>query len=210
MRIFIALAALLLSSTISIAQPAQVIPCVGSSTSCVPVAPASPLPVTGSTNVPTYSAATVALANTGAGDVYCIRGSATKVVKVKGIRVSAIATTGIVGDVQIILRSTAATGGTSTAPTLVAADQQNAAATGAVAAYTVSPTPGTAIGPIRARKIAVGTQGNSVTISEGLFQFSPYWDQPIILRGITQFACVNVSAFGAGASFDIDHEQTEE
>jgi hypothetical protein len=166
--------------------------------------------VTGNTNIPTYSAATVALANTGAGDLYCITGSATKIVKIKGIRISAVATAAIVGDVSVVLRSAANTGGTATAPAVVKMDQSNAAGTATVAAYTVSPTPGAAIGTVRARKMAVSTAGNAATSSEGLFQFSVYWDQPLTLRGTSQLACVVASAFGAGASFDIDHEHTEE
>lgn len=169
-----------------------------------------PTVVTGSTQVPTYSAAVIALSNTAASDLYCVGGSATKVVKIKGIRISGVATAAIVGDVSIVLRSAANSGGGAAPLALVAMDQLNPAATATVTTFTSAPTLGTAIGPIRSRKIAVSTQGNSAVISEGLFQFSVYWDQPVTLRGTREFACVHVSAFGAGASWDIDHEHTEE
>lgn len=170
----------------------------------------APFPVTGESTIPTYSASNGDIANTGAGDIYTITGSDTKTVKVKGVRISATATSAAVVNASIILRSSAASGGTSSTLTVVKHDQDNPAATAVVRSYTVSPTPGTAIGTIRSRKVAVGTQGNSATISEALFQFSVYWDQPIVLRGSGQSLCVNVSAAGSGASWCVDHEHTEE
>ena len=184
--------------------------CYGTPPTCTIVSPTTPLPVTGNSNIPTYGAGSTNIANTGAGDVYCIGGSTTKIVRIKGIRVSATASTAAVVSASVVLRSSADSGGTSSALTVVKSDQNNPDATATVTAYSVSPTPGTAIGTIRVRKIAVGTQGNSATISESLFQFTPYWDQPIVLRGTSQFACVNVSAAGTGASWAIDHEHTEQ
>jgi len=70
-----------------------------------------PAVVTGSTQIPTYSAAVVSLSNPAASDLYCVGGSATKTVKIKGIRVSAVASAAIVGDVSIILRMAANSGG---------------------------------------------------------------------------------------------------
>lgn len=168
------------------------------------------LVVNGNTNVLTYGSAVTGLANTGAGDVYCIRGSATKLVKIKGIRVSATATASAVIDATIVLRSAAGTGGTSTSPGIIPHDSTNPASTSLVTAYSVSPTPGTAIGTIRTQKISVGTAGNTAFAGLALYQFTTYWDQPLILRGTTQYACVNFTAAGAGASINIDHEHTEE
>lgn len=169
-----------------------------------------PAVVTGNTNVPTYASAAIGIANTGAGDIYCIAGSATKVVKIKGIRVSATATSTIVIDANVVLRSALDTGGTSTAITVVPQDTSNPAATATVTSYSVSPTPGAAIGTLRSQKLAVGTAGNSANAGLALYQFSVYWDQPLILRGAAQNACINVSAAGTGATFDVDHEHTEE
>ena len=211
MRVFFAIILLWLASSAALAQPAiSSRTCFGDPPTCSPVTATNPLPVTGQSNIASYGAAVVGLANAAAGDIYCITGSATKTVRIKGIRVSAVATAAIVGDVSVVLRSAANTGGTSSAPTVVKHDQNNPAATATVAAYTVSPTPGAAIGTLRSRKMSVSTSGNNATSSEALFQFSVYWDQPVVLRGTTQLACVVVSAFGAGASFDVDHEHTEE
>lgn len=177
---------------------------------CNPISSTSPMFVIGNSAVPTYSSAVVNQAYTVAGDIYCIIGSDTKTVEVKGIRVTGVATAAIVGDVSIILRGSLDTGGGLASVPVVKMDQNNPAGTATVNSFTSAPTPGTAIGTVRSRKLAFGTQGNSATTSEGLFQFSVYWDQAIVLHGSTQAACVNVSAFGAGASFDIDHEHTEE
>lgn len=171
----------------------------------------APPAVTGNTPIPTYSASIAGLANTGTGDLYCISGSATKTVKVKGIRVSAIATAAITISASIVKRNTAASGGTSTTPTIVPSDSLNAAGTAVVRAYTVSPTPGALVGQIRSEKLSVGTQGSNNNSDTALFQFSVYWDQPQVLRGVAESLCVTAPiAAGAGASFDIDHEHTEE
>lgn len=205
--------ALALLPTLALAQSNQRNPCFGTGSigNCIPVTTSNPLPISGVSSIATYSAAVISLANTGAGDIYCINASATKTVKIKGIRVSAIATASIVGDISITLRSTLDTNGGLASVAVVAMDQTNPIGTATVNSFTSTPTTGTSIGVIRSRKIAVSTAGNAATTSEGLFQFSVYYDQPIVLqKGSTQQACVTTSAFGAGATWDIDHEHTEE
>jgi hypothetical protein len=153
---------------------------------------------------PTYVAVgTSALAT--AGDVFCIRGSATRNVRIHKIGVSATATSAAVATVSIVLRSTANTG-TSTPITLVALDQVNPAATAVAVSYDTAPTLGTTIGSVRAAKLAVGTTGNSNTVGFYLFVFEP---SPILLRGVLQSACVNLTAVGAGASIVIETEHQE-
>lgn len=178
-------------------------------------APGSGIPpgiVTGNTNVPTYSAAATNIANAATGDVYCIQGSATKTVKVKGVRIAATATAKAVVDVTLVKRSTLDTGGTAATLTLVPHDSMNAAGTAVVKSYSVSPTPGTAVGTFRNDKLGVGTTGNDSAHDQQLFQFSVYWDQPVVLRGVNQSVCVNfpTAGVGAGASINVDHEHTEE
>lgn len=211
MRILIAIFSLLLSTVCAFSQAQQVIPCVGSSAACAPVTAAAPLPTTGNTDIPTYSGSVTGIANTGTGDVYCIQGSATKIVKVKGVRVSAVATAAITIPAVLIRRSTLDSGGTSAAVTLVPSDSLNAAGTAVVKSYSVSPTPGTAVGQIRTEKLAIGTQGSANSSDTALFQFTVYWNQPQVLRGVNESLCVSLPvAAGAGASLDIDHEHTEE
>lgn len=173
-------------------------------------APTTPLPITGVTNIPTYAAANASIANTGAGDVFCIQGSSVKTVKVKRFRVSAIANSAIVVDTILYKRSAIDTGGTPLTETAVPLDSLNAAASALVKSYSASPLTGTTVGPIRARHIAAGTQGNTATVTEALYDFASYYDQPLVLRGATQAACVNVGALGTGGNWAIDVEWTEE
>jgi hypothetical protein len=176
----------------------------------IAVSGTNPLTITGDTNTPTYAAANQSIANTGAGDLFCIAGSGTKTIYIKRLRVSATATSAIVVAVSLIKRSTLDTGGTSANETEVPLDSTNAAPTATVVSYTVSPTAGTAVGAVRSRKIAVGVQGNTATTSEALFDFANYFDQPLVLRGTTQNACVNGTAAGSGGSWAIDAEWTEQ
>ena len=169
-----------------------------------------PMPVTGTTDIPTYSGGTGGLGNTGAGDVYCVTGSPTKIVRVKSMRISAIANAATVVDVIIFKRSTAAAGGTPVAVTATPHDSNNAAPTASITAYSVSPTPGATVGAVRGAKLAVGTQGNANTIGDETFHFDDHYDQAIVLRGTSQSVCINVTALGAGASIDIGSEHTEE
>lgn len=202
---------LLLSLPLSAAHGQQaVLPYYTSGPSHVAVTPGSPMPVTGATNVPSYAAGNVGIANTGAGDILCIAGSATKTIYVKRIRVSGIATAAIVVDTSVIKRSTLGTGGTSATETAVPLDSNNAAATATVKSYSVSPTAGTAVGTVRARHQAIGVQGNTATTAESLFDFAEYYDQPLTLRGAAQNACINVGAAGAGGSWAADVEWTEQ
>jgi hypothetical protein len=140
-----------------------------------------------------------------AGDAYCIQGSSNKNIRITKIGISAVATAAIVVQASVILRSTADTGA-GNAITAVTYDTTNPAATAVIKSYDTAPTPGTAIGTVRGVKLAVGTPGNTITIGSTLFQFTP---SPLLLRGTSQFACVNFSAVGAGASIVVESEHQE-
>ncbi len=166
--------------------------------------------VTGSTNVPSYSAAVHNLSNSSAGDIFCISGSSSKVIKVKGVRVSAIASAGVNSAVSIIRRSTLNTGGSATPITVVPNDTNNPAATAVVTAYATAPTLGTQVGIVRSQKLPIGTTSStSIAPTPALFQFSIYWDQPMTLRGVNQALCVDVDST-AGGNWEIDEEHSEE
>ena len=172
-----------------------------------PLSTSNPMPTREVVTDPqTYGAAVIDLANTEASDIYCITGSATKTIKVHKINVSAIATTPIIQDVYIVLRSTLDTGGGLSSVSVIKMDQNNNAATAVVNSFTSAPTAGTSIGTVRSRKLAVGDQGQ--TRASDLAQF--VFDNPIVLRGAAQAACVHVESFGSGSSFDVDHQHTEE
>jgi hypothetical protein len=208
-KILLALALLMLP-TLALAQNAARNPCYSvNGVGCNPVGTNTPFPVTGSSNVPSYSASVNAFANSSAGDVYCINGSATKTIKVKGIRISALASAAIADDIAVIKRSTANSGGTPTTITPVPNDSLNAAATATVKAFATAPTPGTSVGQVRSQVITIPTTAAAVSPVLALFQFTPYWDQPIVLHGVAEGICVNVPST-AGGQWSIDSEFTEE
>ena len=161
------------------------------------------------TNIPTYGAGDVNIANIGAGDIFCIYGSATKTIAISRVHITATATSAIVVNEAVIKRSSVASGGTPVAETAVPLDSNNIAATATVTGYTVSPTPGTTVGTVVAHKLAIGVQGNTAAASEAAHDFGYLSDQPIILHGVAQGLCVNSSAAGAGASWAVNIRWTE-
>lgn len=180
------------------------------SASCTPYGSAYPQVITGNTNINTYSAAIHNFGNSSAGDIFCIAGSATKIVKVKGVRVSAIASQAVNSSISIIRRSTLNSGGTPSSVTIVPNDTNNPASTATVTAYATAPTPGTQVGIVRSQKLSIATATTTAfAANPALFQFSVYWDQPLILRGVNQNICVDVDAT-AGGTWEVDEEHTEE
>jgi hypothetical protein len=169
---------------------------------------------------PTFHAAIVGLALplSGVMDALCIQGSAglNKVVRVKRIEISGTDTTAQSAGMSLVLRSVADTGGTSTVLTNVPSDQNTVAGapvvgTATVRAYTVAPTPGTAIGPVRAAQLALPT-ATTVPNIPIVWTFDPsQFQQEIVLRGAAQSACLNFpGAFTtAGPTVDMSFEWTE-
>jgi hypothetical protein len=143
-------------------------------------------------------------------DIFTIIGSATKTVRITRLRISGIKTTaGAAVDIQLIKRSTADTGGTSTAPTIVPYDSANAAATAVVAAYTANPTLGTAVGTLIVDSIFVPLATASGTAMDYIFGNRP--SQAIVLRGVAQQLAVNLNGVTVGGgAFDIWCEFSEE
>jgi hypothetical protein len=144
-------------------------------------------------------------------DIFTITGSATKVVRVTKIVISGAATTA--GDLNplIIRRSAADTGGTSTAPALLARDTLNTAATAVLALYTVSPTGlGTVVGTVDSCRLflQVVTAGPPDVCG---FTYGINDDQLMTLRGPTDILAVNFAGatLPSGATVDIDVELTE-
>ena len=142
-----------------------------------------------------------------AGDIYCVQGSASQNIQITKIGVSAIATAANTVNVSVIVRSSADTGGTPSNVSIESYDQTNPAATAVATSYATAPTLGNVIGTVRSANVVVGAKGSSTaSIGEILFRFEP---SPLLLRGTSQFACINVSAVGAGASISVFHEHIE-
>lgn len=159
----------------------------------------------------TYSAATGAfVAANLATDIAVITGSASKTVRVFGVRITGTQTTGGIVNVFLIKRSADNTGGTSAAITPVPHDSSNAAATAVVRSYTANPTGlGTAVGNVRIEKVDLGAVTALGETLEWLFDLRGA--QPIVLRGAAQILAVNLNGVTVtGNSFDIEWIFAEE
>jgi len=168
----------------------------------------------------TYSASILGLApiTTAPTDIFTLTGSATKLIKVTRVTISGSTTlaTQAVIPIAFVKRSTADTAGTSTAPTIVPHDSNNAAGTATVLAYTVPPTTGTLVGVIRNfRTTLLLTPQTATDFPVGM----PYIEdfgmrpaQPPTLRGVAQVFAINLNGIAvvAGWLFDISVEWTEE
>lgn len=176
----------------------------------------------GSINVGGGSRSTYSVGKTGlvpassATDIFIIGGAANSVVRINRIEITATSTaaTSAALDVQLIKRSTAAGGGTSTAPTAVPHDSNNAASVAVLAAYTANPTTGTSVGTLRSQKLiqtlATQTATDFPLIDHLSWEFGSK-GQPITLRAAAEQLAINLNAATATAtaSFDISVEWTE-
>jgi hypothetical protein len=163
----------------------------------------------------TYSATVLGLvAASSCTDLFSLVGSATKVVKVQEVRISGVATTPIMQDVQLIRRSTANSGGTATNPTAAKHNSDNGAATATVNAYTANPTTGTGAGSIAGAKLMVAKADGTGTAPPVLvFDLRPKnGEQSVRLDGIAETLSVNLNGGspGSGNLFDVSVTWTEE
>lgn len=158
----------------------------------------------------TYSASVAGLVTAlVATDIFTITGSASKTVKITQIQVAATGNNNNV-DLDLIKRSTANTGGTSTSRTAVPHDSTDAAATATVLAYTVNPTLGTPVGTVRATNFATSS-AISPQADRVVFDFGASISKPIVLRGTSQVLAVNLNGNTIAApAVDISVEWTEE
>lgn len=156
----------------------------------------SPVPVTisGGTGAVKYAAGIqgFSLAATPT-DFLRISGSATKTIRVTSILVYGTETPllggGAIRDIVVLKRSTANTGGTTTAVVRVPVDSATAAATASIVAYTTNPTTtGTLVGTIASHKLTDPTTG-TVSAQYGLQLIDA--NSPIILRGTAEGLCLN-------------------
>ncbi len=159
---------------------------------------------------PTYSAATYGLAAVN-GDVFTLSGSASKKIKITRINISGSATANAIMDVLVIKRSTLDTGGTATTLTRVPYDSSDVASTAVAKAYTVAPTPGTAVGNLLTRAFDVpnATTPGISSINEK-FEFNLRNEKCLTLNNANEMIAINIPAVPSGGTFDIDITWTEE
>lgn len=133
-------------------------------------------------------------------DIVTIYGYTNKKIRIKKIIVTGLSTTAGTMNVNIVKRTAANTGGTSTAPTIGKYDSSDAAAVATVAVYTANPTSLGAGVAVLGGALNFGLAGS---VGELTFDFSNRNDKPITLNSATEGMAINLNAdtVPAGAKF---------
>lgn len=132
--------------------------------------------------------------------VWTITGSASKTVRLIEVGFSSTtATAAQYLDVQLIKYSSAATGGTPVAETVVPLDANFAAGTATVNHYTANGTPGTALAPIRSLRYFSALTGTAAPTTWIVWRFGQGPDSCPILRGVAQQIGISQATGGANA-----------
>ena len=164
----------------------------------------------------TYAAVKQGLATAAsATDIAVLTGAAGKVVRVTRVEVSGIATTILETSVQLLVRTTADTGGTSTgSPSAFPYDQNSPAAAASVLTYTANPTVNDGTNRLVASQKVLFNLAAPAAASESTRAIFDFGNRPageIILRGAAQQLAVNLNGVTvAGPSIDIKYEWTED
>jgi len=145
-------------------------------------------------------------------DVLTLSGSATKIVRVRQVVISGIATSA--GNIPIAIhrRTAANTGGTSTTPTPAQRDSTDDAATAVLRQYSANPTGlGTSLGPIDGGRLAIPT-ATSGALDRFVAQYSWLNEKGPVLRSATDFFAINLNGatLPTGLALDIGIWWTEE
>lgn len=160
----------------------------------------------------TYRAFAFGLAPTGAvNDVVALGGSATRLIRLKGVIVSGTATAATNVPIYVWKRTAIYTGGTSTAITRVSADTDDPASTATLVHYaTAGATAGTGT-MIDGCRLNLAPAANG-GIDRFLFQYTWQNDKAPILRGVTEFIGVglNGTTMPAGGALDVALVWSEE
>lgn len=176
------------------------------SAQCVAVGGVNSVPQTGmgcasEPTIATYGATSVGLVPAAsATDVFCLTGSATKVIRVQRLRLSGSAGTLVNVPITVLKRASANTGGTlattTALPAAYALDSTNVAATATLSAWTANPTlVDSAPGILAAATLGLSTTGTTLSGTGVLFDWeSRNFMQAVTLRGIAQQMCVNFNA----------------
>lgn len=156
-----------------------------------------------------YSASVSALAvAVNPTDIFTIIGSATKVIRITSVHLTATRTTSGTTTIQLIKRSQPNSGGTSSATTTVPYDSTSPSATAVVLSYTANPTLGTAVGAVDSIKKHISSTNNP--LDETIWEFGSRPTKAIILRGVSESLSINLGGSAiAGGNFDMTIEWTE-
>lgn len=182
-----------------------------------PLAPNGPGPffIPAADNEPernTYRAFAYNLAPTGAvNDLVVLGGSATRLIRLKGIIVSGAATSATNVPIYIFKRTAVYAGGTPTAITRVAADTTDPASTATLVHYATAGATAGAGTMLDGCRLNLAPAANG-SIDRFLFQYTWQNDKAPNVRGVTEFLAVglNGTSMPAGGALDVALVWTEE
>lgn len=142
----------------------------------------------------TYSAATALFTPPATPtDFFIINGSASKTVRIISLTWSALQTTAGINVLYLIRRTSANSGGTAVATTIVKHDTNDSSATAVAQHYTANPTTGSSSGQIQTLKLL--TPAAASLVSNVHHQLLPVDAKgiyrPIVLRGVAEGLAIN-------------------
>ena len=148
-------------------------------------------------------------------DVLVIQGSASKTIRIKRVTVSGVATAAANMPAQLIRRSTAGTLGSAVLTAITASkhDVNDATPTATVSSvgtanYTAL---GTSAGVLGAGRIQLSAAATGLAVTPLIWDFATRQDKAVILRGTSDFLCINLNGGALPLGAVIDFEiQTEE
>lgn len=158
----------------------------------------------------TYSSSALITPASGATDIVFFPGNGTTTVYITKVIISGIATVGRLQDVQVIKRTSANTGGTSSAMSVSQHDSADATPGSTPVSYSANPTSlGTASGVVRRGYVALG-RSDSTTNNVITFELGDK-GRPLILRSANQGLSINLSGTTtlAGDNISINFEWYE-
>lgn len=127
-------------------------------------------------------------------DVIVLVGSATKTIMITNFEITPTATANGSLDFYVYKRTTADTGGTSTATTITRNDSSNPAPTAVAKLYSANPS---ALGTgslVGATRVTLASKSpNGVAIQTWAESFGTGNQQPIVLRGVNESLCINMA-----------------
>lgn len=160
------------------------------------------------TSFATFAASKNVAPASSATDIAVLPGNATNTVIVTQIMMSCTQTTAGIQTVQLIKRSSADSGGTSSSMTAVPLDSNDSAAVSAPLVYTANPTTGTAVGNIDTELI--GMMAPATATPNDIYFWRPAMGQSVVLRGTAQQLALNLNSTTiSGASCDVNFQWIE-
>lgn len=161
----------------------------------------------------TYSASVNGLTvASSATDVFLIKGSSTKIVKINRMFFSGTQTNVGIIALLLIKRSADNTGGTRATLTAVSHDSSDPGATASVFSYTANPSAlGAAVGTIRAQSVSIPGSNSVTSINAGIFELTQPPQKAIVLNNANEYLAINLNGVSInGSSLNITVDWTEE